>query len=44
MGNLEIKRILSEVESSYNTLRLYLAQLVEHGLVVRWKRPQQARP
>jgi predicted ArsR family transcriptional regulator len=35
------QQILSEVEFSYNTLRLHLAQLVEHGLVVRRKRPQQ---
>jgi len=41
------RQILSEVEFSYNTLRLHLAQLVEQGLVVRRKRPQQgarARP
>ena len=35
------QQILSEVGFSYNTLRLHLAQLVEHGLVVRRKRPQQ---
>ena len=35
------RQILSEVEFSYNTLRLHLAQLVEQGLVVRRKRPQQ---
>ncbi|GAI03582.1 unnamed protein product, partial [marine sediment metagenome] len=35
------QQILSEVEFSYNTLRLHLAQLVEQGLVVRRKRPQQ---
>ena len=34
-------QILSEVEFSYNTLRLHLAQLVEHGLVARRKRPQR---
>ena len=34
------QQILSRVEFSYNTLRLHLAELVEHGLVVRWKRPQ----
>ena len=34
-------QILSEVGFSYNTLRLHLAQLVEQGLVARWKRPQQ---
>ena len=36
------QQVLSEVGFSYNTLRLHLAQLVEHGLVVRRKRPQQA--
>ena len=36
------QQILSEVEFSYNTLRLHLAQLVEHGLVVRRKRPKQS--
>jgi len=41
MGNPEISSILSEVGFSYNTLRLHLARLVEHGLVVRRKRPQQ---
>ena len=35
------QQILSKVEFSYNTLRLHLAQLVEHGLVVRRKKPQQ---
>ncbi len=35
------QQILSRVELSYNTLRLHLAQLVEHDLVVRRKRPQQ---
>jgi predicted ArsR family transcriptional regulator len=35
------QRILSEVGSSYNTLRLRLVQLVEQGLVVRRKRPQE---
>ena len=35
------QQILSKVEFSYNTLRLHLAQLVEHGLVVRRKRPQK---
>ena len=35
------QQILSEVDFSYNTLRLHLAQLVEHGLVVRRKRPQK---
>jgi len=34
-------QILSEVGFSYNTLRLHLAQLVEHGLVARRKRPQR---
>ena len=36
------QQILSKVEFSYNTLRLHLAQLVEHGLVVRRKRPKQS--
>ena len=35
------QRILSEAGFSPNTLRLHLAQLVEQGLVVRRKRPQQ---
>ena len=35
------RQILSEVGFSYNTLRLHLAQLVDHGLVARKKRPQQ---
>ena len=35
------QQILPDVEFSYNTLRLHLAQLVEQGLVVRRKRPQQ---
>lgn len=35
------QQILSEVEFSYNTLRLHLAHLVEHSLVVRRKKPQQ---
>jgi len=35
------QQILSEVEFSYNTLRLHLAQLVEHDLVVKRKRPQK---
>ena len=35
------QQILSKVEFSYNTLRLHLAQLVEHNLVVKWKRPQK---
>ena len=35
------QQILSEVGFSYNTLRLHLVQLVEQGLVVRRKRPQQ---
>jgi len=37
----KFQQILSKVEFSYNTLRLHLAQLVEHGLVVKRKRPQQ---
>jgi predicted ArsR family transcriptional regulator len=32
---------LSEVEFSYNTLRLHPAYLVEQGLVVRRKKPQK---
>ena len=35
------QQILSEVRFSYNTLRMHLAELVEHGLVVRRKKPQQ---
>ena len=35
------QQILSKVEFSYNTLRLHLAQLVDQGLVLRRKRPQQ---
>ena len=35
------QQILSEVEFSYNTLRLHLTQLVEHDLVVKRKRPQK---
>jgi len=35
------QQILSEAGFSYNTLRLHLAQLVEHDLVLRRKRPQQ---
>ena len=35
------QQILSEAGFSYNTLRLHLAQLVENGLVLRRKRPQQ---
>ena len=35
------QQILSEVGFSHNTLRLHLVQLVEQGLVVRRKRPQE---
>ena len=35
------QQILSEVAFSYNTLRIHLAQLMEQGLVVRRKMPQQ---
>ena len=35
------QQILSEVGFSPNTLRLHLVQLVEQGLVVRRKRPQE---
>jgi len=37
------QQILSEVGFSPNTLRLHLVQLVEQGLVVRRKRPQEGR-
>jgi len=37
----KFQQILSKVEFSYNTLRLHLAHLVEHGFVVRRKKPQQ---
>jgi predicted ArsR family transcriptional regulator len=35
------QQTLSEIEFSYNTLRLHPAHLVEQGLVVRRKKPQQ---
>lgn len=34
------RQIVSEGEFSYNTSRLHLVQLVEHGLVVGGKKPQ----
>ena len=36
---LNFQQVLSEVGFYYNTLRLHLAQLVEHCLVVKRKSP-----